>query len=745
MPVESRRFAVALFVAGVLLAVVGLVLVANVNAAIDRATVAQSQIASLAGQQRDLAASLSKNALLIQNEALLGRSYVDPHAELVVAADTFDQTLRAFKNGGTATLSTGETIEIERLPADEQPLVDDAFAIWNKANDAIAGSANQIELSRDEITKIALIVVGNGNGLGVLMNDLSADIARSGQARLASLSTARTLWSALAILGFIVVLVAIFARIRAASASANVFSLQLQGLIDNLARQTRAIAGAKSRSDMIMGTVRQGLLLLDRDFSIAPQYSRELETIFRTSMLEGRNFLDVLRFVVSERTYKTAKDYMDMLFDEEKSDRTLARINPLEEAEVNFSDATTGGYETRFLEIEFRRIRDEDDAIVQVFCAISDITERVRLTREIRETEARKERQFGMLLGIMYLAPAALDEFVVTVAENLQTMNDAMKAEEVAGLVRTGASSGQSQEELRKRLRTVYRCVHTIKGAASTVRLEFFERKAHDVETRIAELGRKQQLTGDDFLAIVLAQSELRADLEELDELRRNLKNVRAPGPTNGVGAGTPTAQPPTLVRTHEDDTLLDDLRELATTVAKRQGKLVTFEADDLDLRSLDEARRRSVRAVLVQLVRNAVVHGIESPDERARQSKARRGTLLLQRIGNDAGAFGVMLHDDGRGIDTTAIRRRAVAIGMLSAQDAETISDDVAIAALFEPGFSTADESSLDAGRGVGLDIVKTTVMDELGGEIFVRTEAGRYTSISFTVPLEVAVGAGS
>jgi chemotaxis protein histidine kinase CheA len=102
------------------------------------------------------------------------------------------------------------------------------------------------------------------------------------------------------------------------------------------------------------------------------------------------------------------------------------------------------------------------------------------------------------------------------------------------------------------------------------------------------------------------------------------------------------------------------------------------------------------------------------------------------------------MVHDDGRGIDLLDVRRRAVASGLLTEAQAAAISDDVAIAALFEPGFSTAT-TTLDAGRGVGLDVVKSAIIDDLGGEIFVRSEPGKYTSFSFSIPLDAAVGATS
>ena len=725
---RGRNFAYTLFGIGLFIAIVSLIAVANYNAAITRFTAQTNESGSLAGQERDLAQNLAKNSLLIQNDNLFHRPYVDPHAELVSSAEVFNETLQALAHGGQTQLSTGETVVVDALsdPA-EQEFTSDASTIWQPVFEKIEASAGKTELSDSEITGITKSMVGNGNGLAVLMNDLALQLDRDSRKKLQALSNARTIWTAFVLLGFILVLLGIFVRVRAARS----FSEGLRGVVDSLGEKTRSLAQAKASTDMIMGTVRQGLLLLDREFFILPQYSTELEGILRSRELGGRNFLDLLRNLVSERTYKTAKDYVDMLFNEEKSERTLQRINPLEEVEVNFPNQDTGGYDTRFLTIEFRRIYDADEAISQIFVAVSDVTERVQLERELRESEQRKERQFGMLLDIINIDPRGLDEFVTTVAENLRVMNEAMKAEEfaVAGLEPTGSA----QTRLRQRLDTVYRCVHIIKGNASMLKLDFFERKAHEAESRIEDLRRKSVLGGDDFLALVLAQSALRGELKELDELRRKLTNVRVvptlafAGAMRTNGNGAPA------------DNTLSNLAEMAGTLARKYGKQVEIEFDDVDLRQLPEHQRRALRDVLIQLTRNAVVHGIESPEDRVAGGKPKHGTILIRKIGSDPNAFGFLFHDDGRGLDPRRIKARAVAAGMITDSEAERISDETALGALFQPGFTTADEVTTDAGRGIGLYAIKSRVIDDFGGEIIVQSEVARYTSFSLSMPINV------
>ncbi len=745
---KARVLAFVLFVLGVFVTALSLVIVAELNASIDRFNALATELSGLAARERDLAQNLAKNALLMQSDYIYRRTYVDPHAELLLSANGFNDTLESFIKGGTAEVIGGRRVRVQPLTdPSQQQFVADATLIWKPIYDRIEATAGRSLLPGPEIEGIAHAVVGGGDGLAVLMNDLSLQLDRDSARRLASLNRARTVLTASALIGFIIIVGSIFVRIRAARASSGRFTAQLHGIVDSLAETTRGLAEAKTSTDMIMGTVNQGLFLLDRDFFIEPQYSQEAEAIFRSQGLGGRNFLDLLRGLVSERTYATAKDFTDMLFDEERSERTLSRINPLEDVEVNFTNMESGGYTTRFLRMDFRRIYDENDEIVQIFVAVSDTTERVMLERELRESEKQKERQFALLLGIINIEPRALDDFLTTTHANMRTVNESMKAEEIAGLV-----SSPSQTELRERLAVVFRCVHNIKGGAALLGLELIESRASKAEAKIAELRKKATLTGDDFLTIVLGQSELHSDLEELEGLRNKLTGIRLRPPgveraplvagngTNGrhrfvsLSPGDFSA----IERRTSDDAVAS-LADLAVTVAARQGKEVAIEAEGFDLRGLTDAHRRAVKDVLIQLTRNAIVHGIEPPQERVRNGKPKYGTVLIQRIGSDKESFGFLFHDDGRGVDAAGIRRRAVEAAVLPAAEAQALSDTEAVGVMFLPGFSTVESVDADAGRGIGLDIVKNRIVDEFGGDIVVKSEPGRYTTFSVTIPLIV------
>lgn len=138
---------------------------------------------------------------------------------------------------------------------------------------------------------------------------------------------------------------------------------------------------------------------------------------------------------------------------------------------------------------------------------------------------------------------------------------------------------------------------------------------------------------------------------------------------------------------------------------------------------------------VLTQLIRNAIDHGIEPPAERLDARKEERGRLsLAATVAGDR--LQVQIEDDGRGIDPDRIREVALGRRLISESDTAMHDDKAAIDLVFEPGFTTAARVTEISGRGVGLDIVRTSI-HELGGEVGIRSGAGRGTSFMVSLPI--------
>jgi chemotaxis protein histidine kinase CheA/ActR/RegA family two-component response regulator len=172
--------------------------------------------------------------------------------------------------------------------------------------------------------------------------------------------------------------------------------------------------------------------------------------------------------------------------------------------------------------------------------------------------------------------------------------------------------------------------------------------------------------------------------------------------------------------------------------LAHSQGKRVRLVQDVGDV-EIDRAILSALSDPLLHLVRNAVDHGLEGPEERQRAGKDAEGELFLgvEYVGD---SLKVVLRDDGRGIDPERVKARAVARGMLQPEQAYKLTEQQAIALIFEPGFSTKEEVSDVSGRGLGMDIVLRQITS-MGGVVEVDSEVGRGTRFILLIPLSSAV----
>lgn len=153
----------------------------------------------------------------------------------------------------------------------------------------------------------------------------------------------------------------------------------------------------------------------------------------------------------------------------------------------------------------------------------------------------------------------------------------------------------------------------------------------------------------------------------------------------------------------------------------------------------LDRAVLESVKDPLTHLVRNAIDHGIETPDDRVAAGKPRQGNLTL-RAYHDAGQVTVEITDDGNGIDPEVVRTRALERGLIDARVAATMSRDQLIDLVFAPGFSTAAAVTNVSGRGVGMDVVRSNIQ-QIGGSVDISSTVGKGSSFRITIPLTLAI----
>ncbi|MEM9305007.1 MAG: ATP-binding protein, partial [Pseudomonadota bacterium] len=496
--------------------------------------------------------------------------------------------------------------------------------------------------------------------------------------------------------------------------------------LGTLRRQETALADAKVETDRILETVNDGLFLLDEEMTIGSQHSASLGTIFATDRLADRSFLDILRSIVPEKTLKTAQDYLDLLFGDRVNEALIADLNPLDEVEV-FLDQADGEQRVKYLAFGFKRVA-VDGKVAQLLVQVDDITRQVRLANELRESNEQAQQQFDLLVRVLHVEPQQLSDYLDGAEGALNSINETLRER----------SLGHHQN--RAKVDRIFREIHAVKGDASALDLGIFVERAHAFEEELDRLRERSTLEGGDFLPLTIRLDEFLTQIANLRMLIARLADLQVVVSSRDDGRSASIE----AVESDIEDRLLGmtmptapsdfgrSLQELSNRMAQEHGKRVIFYSEGDEC--LADAVRVDVKDVVVQLLRNAIVHGIEAPAQRRGAGKPSAGFVWasFEPEGDDVR---VVFRDDGRGLDAERLKAKAVELGLVSAANAAAMNAQQALALIFRPGFSTAEQVDVHAGRGVGMDVVAAR-LKSLGARIGIRNVPGRYCEFRLSLP---------
>ncbi len=488
-------------------------------------------------------------------------------------------------------------------------------------------------------------------------------------------------------------------------------------------RQEASLREARQQTADILRTVKDGLFLLDEHLVIGASYSSALESLFQRKDFAGLPFESLLKDIVSEKTLATALKFVAVLWSERTKENLVKTINPLGEVEVNF-DGGPGKTSTRYLQFEFHRVR-VDGKIRNVLVAVSDVSARVDLARELQSSQNQAQAQVDTLLGILHVDPAQLAAF-------LSDSNAAMKM--INAVLREPA---REEGAFRKKLDTLFRQVHSVKGEAAALGLSSIESRAHSFEDDLKGLREKSDLSGNDFLPLVIKLDDLLTHLQSVGDLVSRLARLHVAA----TGSNEPASHTATAViesAGHEaagkaDGSVTGMLQQLTQRVAGENHREASLQCMGFD--TVPDEYRRIVKDIAVQAVRNSIVHGIEPAADRLNTGKPEQGQLKLifQELG-DAG-YKLIAEDDGQGLSTERIKQAALKKGFITAEKAATLDAKQIFSLLFQPGFSTVETATKDAGRGVGMNLM-AGLMQQIGGKVSVATVPGKFTRLTLSLP---------
>jgi two-component system, chemotaxis family, sensor kinase CheA len=487
-------------------------------------------------------------------------------------------------------------------------------------------------------------------------------------------------------------------------------------------RSERVAREAQEQTRDILKTVKEGFFLLDADYKIGSVWSDALTRLFSRSDFGGLGFEELLKNLVPPATLATAMKYIKLLWGERAHENLMKSINPLGQLEIHVETAT-GAREARYLQFDFHRVMGPQ-GVKHVLVSVGDITSSVMLAKELQESQENANQQVDMMLGVMHIDPVQLMSFLDATETGLQLVNAIMK------------EPARSDAEFRKKLDGLFRELHSIKGEASALNLMSVASRTHALEDMVGDLKKKPDLSGNDFLPIVLKLDELLAHLRSVRELGTRLSALRESAPaaaSSESSGGTGTTQRIAVnVAKSAADELTHTLQQLAERLAQDHKK--KFKLSLTGIAEIPRSYIPTLKDVLIQMLRNSAVHGIETTEIRRAHTKDDIGAVRIEfRKAQDG--FELMFEDDGAGLLPDQLKAAAVRKQILTAEEAAAMDTRAAMALIFRPGFSTQEHVSMDAGRGVGMDVVAKSVY-AIGGKIGVTTNPGKFTRFKVSLP---------
>lgn len=648
---------------------------------------------NLAGRQRMLSQRTVKSIYNVQSAVAEGDDPAKALKELSLSHGLFQSTLLAFDRGGATTGADGRTVQLKATQSEAgRRAIEQAKVVWAPYSEAIQNVLkSQSQRQLNETLPFAIHFARENNlQLLTLMNKLTVDLEQVATSQATTLRLIQSAGISLAIINFLLILF---------------------HFIGELKRNDRALELARKETTDILKTVNEGLFLLDAELKIGTQHSARLEEIFGGKAVAGQTIEDMLKDLVKPKDLETAQRFIALLFRADVKSNLITDLNPLNQIEIHISDSS-GGYESRYLSFDFTRVLDNKQ-IKNILVTVNDITAQVKLARELEQEKERNEQQLEMLTSILHTKPNTLKRFIQNSLDVFGRINSVLK------------DPAKTESALRRKLDSMFIEVHNFKGESAALKLDSFAELAHHFESDIQALKDANSVVGNDFLRLAVHLEKLMRYTESVQQLAAKLASF------SGV-SDTPAAPPREPEPQAQRWQLLEDLCKGICQRSGKQAELVLSGLSEIDL---DEQTDKFIQDVCVQMIRNSVMHSIEKPQQRKAKGKLEQARIDIRLAKLASGQLELTVRDDGQGLDFNKIRQRALELNKWSPEDVKHFDNKQLTRLIFEPGFSTADQLSDDAGRGVGMDVIRDRV-NRSRGKIKIASRPGENCQFTIHLP---------
>jgi CheY-like chemotaxis protein len=469
-------------------------------------------------------------------------------------------------------------------------------------------------------------------------------------------------------------------------------------------RQNNELSNAKRNTDSIFQNVKEGLFLLNKENKILPQYSQALEGIFETQNLANTDLLSVLKKSVPDKAFEEFCEFLSLSFDSSIASSSISELNPL--SEVEFKQRSSPG-EIKYLSFDCRRIYNGDD-IEKLIFTVNDNTSRVLLEKKLTRIEKESNKQMDNLFSIIHVDPMLLRDFIESLKRDMQDAKSSIE-------------KLSKDKDITDILESLYRSIHQIKGNAAVLDLKNFMNQAHKAEDIISSMLKNGKASKSNIEQFEKCLQAFETRVDEINIIISKLNHIYK------------YFRPK---RSFEADLLFNAMNNLVENLQKKTGKKVKLDSKNFDSTDLPYNYQHNIKDIIVQLMRNAFYHGIESTEERKKLKKNTTGIITIETIKDDK-TVGFSFRDDGRGIQLSKLKSAAMESGKWQQDEINQWNDQQLTEIIYCSGITTMAKANSGAGRGVGMDIIKNMV-DQSGGSIEIESEPDRYTLFKITFPLE-------
>jgi hypothetical protein len=497
-------------------------------------------------------------------------------------------------------------------------------------------------------------------------------------------------------------------------------------------RENQAADGAgNGLTDALLNSIPQGLFLLDAHDKVLPPVSHALATLFRREDFANLTFEKLLAPVVTPKTLTAAKNHVAALL------RGAADTHCLGDIDVRLKNSD-GSFDAAHYSFEFEPIAAPDEPRVWLV-RVTDITARVQASRELEELRIQVQTQGEILRSVLQMGGARFGAFMQKTDASMNAIGTVLK------------KPAREEAAFRNKLEEILNQVDRVRREAAAFRLTALESSARVFEDALQELRLRSGLSGSDFLPLAVKLDQMYGQFTMVKTLTAAAGPLHEP---DAAGHGQPTTNGGTAImeapnfaaaaaelkpknmpgahQTAPAGSLGSTLQALTEHIAQEHNKQVLLDTSGLHL--VPQKYVAVIKNVAIQLIRNAVMHGIEPPPVRKAAGKNVRGMLRLEFRAKDEN-FELLFEDDGCGLFPDQVRATAVARGVLTEDEAARLRDREAIKLIFKSRFTTLANSPTDTRHGAGMSLVRRYI-HEAGGKIALASLAGHETRFKIVLP---------